>query len=143
MGSRKNYNVKNDFAMKFKTPASRRKLCKDYIKHIESGLSDECFPECDPQTLKKYVELYPKDFDTDLMIKSRRMRRLFWEEMGLRGSNGKIKGFNAKSWEFNMKNRFKEWRDKHEIEHSGEMTFKTLPQLIKEMNEEDKKKKKE
>lgn len=103
----------NQNALKFPTPESRQKLCRDYITHVESGLSDECFPECDPQTLKKYIDLFPVDFDTDKIEVSRRKRQLFWESMGRDGANGGIKGFNAKAWTFNMQNRFG-WKEKRE-----------------------------
>lgn len=136
MSGKKNTNLGNTNNTKFKTSESRKKLCQDYIKHIETGLSDECFPECDPQTLKRYIELYPSDFATDLITKAKRMRRLFWEEMGIDGTRGKLKRFNAKSWEFNMKNRFKEWRDKQEVEMSGSLG---LPQLFKKLDEDEKK----
>src|SRR3954471_3004390 len=103
----------NNFASKFPTPETRKKLCVDYITHVESGLSDECFPECDPQTLRKYMADYPDDFDTDLIERSRRKRQLFWETAGRDGTMGLIKGFNSKSWSFNMQNRFG-WREKRE-----------------------------
>ena len=137
MSGKKNTNLGNTNNKKFKTPESRKKLCRDYIKHIETGLSDECFPECDPQTLRKYMAEFPSDFDINLMTRAKRMRRLFWEQMGIDGTRGKLKRFNAKSWDFNMKNRFKEWRDKQEIEHSGNIS---LPQAIAEAvkkNEEE------
>lgn len=46
----------------------------------------------------------------------------WWERNGRKATFGESPGFNATSWIFNMKNRFKdEWRDKVEQEHSGEM----------------------
>lgn len=103
----------NTLAMKFKTPEEREALCQAYIAHVESGLSDECFPECDPQTFRRYLRDFPDDFDTDLIQKARRKRQLFWEDMGRTGSMGAIKGFNALSWRFNMGNRFG-WHEKKE-----------------------------
>ena len=44
----------NNYAMKFPLPEDRKALCAIYVLHVESGLSDECFPACDPTTLKKY-----------------------------------------------------------------------------------------
>jgi len=42
---------------------------------------------------------------------------LAWEKIGLEGTMGGIKGFNATSWSFNMKNRFpRDWRDKQNID---------------------------
>lgn len=99
--------------MKFKTPEERQALCQAYIEHVESGLSDECFPECDPQTLRRYIADFPVDFDTDAMEVACRRRQLFWEKAGRDGTMGKITGFNASSWRFNMGNRFG-WHEKRE-----------------------------
>lgn len=103
--------------MKFPTPEGRKKLCADYIAHVESGLSDECFPDCDPQTLRRYIADYPDDFDTDAIEAANRKRQLFWEKAGRDGTMGGIKGFNALSWKFNMQNRFS-WKEKREDEHT-------------------------
>jgi hypothetical protein len=35
-----------------------------------------------------------------------RRQMLAWEKIGLEGTMGEIKGFNATSWSFNMKNQF-------------------------------------
>lgn len=106
----------NQFALKFKTSEERKDLCKKYCEHIEKGYSDESFPECDIDTLKKYMAEYPDDFqvfgaDVD---RSKRIRRMFWEKIGILGTVGKLKGFSAKSWEFNMANRFG-WRMRNDV----------------------------
>jgi hypothetical protein len=49
---------------------------------------------------------------------------IFWEQIGLGGTTGQFKNFNAAAYIFTMKNKFK-WKDKHEIE-LGEETRKTL-----------------
>lgn len=103
----------NANAMKFPEPQERRKLCQAYIAHVESGLSDECFPDCDPQTLRRYVADFPIDFDTAAMDRAQRNRQLFWEKAGKDGMMGEIEGFNATFWKFNMQNRFG-WKDKRE-----------------------------
>ena len=103
----------NDFNMKFKTPESRKVVCASYIAHVESGLSDECFPDCDMDTFHRYERDFPEDFPTDLLDQARRIRRLFWERAGRDGTIGKIKGFNSKSWQFNMMNRFM-WNDRRQ-----------------------------
>lgn len=38
----------------------------------------------------------------------------YWEQQGIKGMNGQIKGFQAAVWIFNMKNRFG-WRDKQDV----------------------------
>src|SRR5258708_1723745 len=105
--------AENNNALKFKTPEERQKLCLDYIAHVESGLSDECFPECDMQTLRSYLDRFQSDFDTDKISVAKRKRQLFWERLGRDGAMGTVDGFNAKSWTFNMQNRFG-WREKRE-----------------------------
>lgn len=103
----------NNYAMKFKTPEERQALRDAYIQHIQSGLSDECFPECDMDTFHRYEQDFPEDFPTDMLNAARRRRQLFWEKAGVDGTMGQIKGFNAKSWQFNMGNRFG-WKEKRE-----------------------------
>ena len=103
----------NTNAMKFKSPDDRQRLQNQYVEHVESGLSDECFPECDLQTLRRYLRDFPDDFDIDLIEVARRKRQLFWERAGRDGTMGQIDGFNAASWKFNMGNRFG-WTEKRE-----------------------------
>lgn len=66
-----------------------------------------------PQTLRRYLEEFPVDFDTNAIDQAQRKRQLFWEKAGRDGTMGKIKGFNARSWQFNMGNRFC-WKEKRE-----------------------------
>src|SRR5688572_10998862 len=40
-----------------------------------------------------------------------------WEQIGMAGMTGKISGFNATVWIFNMKNRFG-WRDARDVKTS-------------------------
>lgn len=49
-----------------------------------------------------------------------RLSQGWWEREGRRATFGAMPGFNATSYIFQMKNRFKEdWREKQEVEHSG------------------------
>lgn len=44
----------------------------------------------------------------------------FWERAGRNGALGKIQGFNATGYIFQMKNRFAaDWREKQEVKHEG------------------------
>ncbi len=47
--------------------------------------------------------------------------KLGWEKIGMMGMAGKIAGFNATLWIFNMKNRH-QWRDRIETENKTTMT---------------------
>lgn len=109
----------NNYNMKFKTSKERVALCDKWCKHLEKGYSKESFPECDPQTIRSYMKKYPKDFDTEKLRRAEATHRVFWEEIGISGAMGKLQGFNASSWIFNMKNRFG-WRDKQDVTTDGE-----------------------
>lgn len=52
-----------------------------------------------------------------------RFSQAWWEKQGRLATFGGFDGFNATSFIFNMKNRFKDdWRDKVEQERTGEQT---------------------
>jgi len=123
MSARKN----NKLAQKWKDGKQRRELCVAFMKHVEKGYSIDCFPDCDFKTIKKYMKDYPQEFQSDQISRSQRLGRMFWEQIGLSGTVGKIKGFNAKSWDLNMKNRYG-WKEKQDIT-SGDKPLKT--QIIK------------
>lgn len=122
MSGKDGMNTGNTNAMKFKTAQARRALCTAYCAHVEQGLSDESFPECDMQTFKHYREEFPLDFGTVAIERSRRTRQLLWEKAGLDGMMGRIHGFNATSWRFNMANRFR-WRDRSDVTSDEKPTF--------------------
>ena len=115
---RGSYNLQNNFAEKFKTQIQRKKLLTEYLNHICCGYSDKSFTLCDMDTFVHYCKKYPNDFPTDMIERAKRERMLFWEKIGIEGTTGKIPGYNSRSWEFNMKNRFK-WSEKIEVESTG------------------------
>ena len=125
MTGKKGSNLGNNNAMKFKSSKDRKRLCAEYILHVRSGLSVECFPLCDPQTLRKYVEQFPSDFDIGLMEQARRERIQYWETIGRDGTIGKIRGFNAKSWQFNMQNRAG-WKERSAVEQTNVVGYEEL-----------------
>jgi len=72
---------------------------------------------CDWDTVEAYMDNHPDDFPADKLREAMRRQMLVWEKIGLEGTMGEIKGFNATSWSFNMKNRFpRDWRDKQNID---------------------------
>ena len=114
----------NNFNKKWKTSLDRKKAFKAVCDHIESGLSRQSFPLADWDTVEAYLKDFPEDFPADRLQEAFRRQRLKWEEWGIDGMRGKIPGFNATTWKFNMKNRFpREWRDKQEpdLNHSGDI----------------------
>ena len=105
----------NNFAMKWKTPEERQKLCDDFCAHLAEGFSIGAFPDADHKTIKRYARDFPEDFPAEKLEGAARRGRLYWEKMGKDGAEGKIEHFNATAWIFNMKNRVG-WKDRTEIE---------------------------
>ena len=96
-------------------------LIKQYIEHRRKGLSKRSFPPCFFSTIEKHLEEnvvfapFKKELET-----AEREGRMVWEEIGLKIARGEIKG-NPVAWIFTMKNKFHDdWKDKQEVEHSGE-----------------------
>lgn len=118
----------NDFNMKWKTKAERQEAFEAVYQHLSSGFSRSSFPLSDWDTVERYMRDFPEDFPAEKIAEAMRANALEWERIGMDGARGKIAGFNAAAWIFNMKNRFKEdWRDKHDIDHQssdGSMTPK-------------------
>ena len=91
---------------RFKTVAQKKKLLEDYIEHCKQGLSDECFPPCNIEIFDICAVQNPNIFDIDVIERARRERQLFREKLGITGTLGKIRGFNAASWKSGMQERF-------------------------------------
>lgn len=57
---------------------------------------------------------------SEAVKRAERFSQGWWEKQGRLATFGGVEGYNATSFIFNMKNRFKDdWREKQEIEHSG------------------------
>lgn len=82
---------------------------------LAQGYSQEAFAGqigVDEDTITNWKEKHPDFFGA--VKRGIAAGRKFWEEMGIDGATGKIEGFNATAWIFNMKNRHG-WRDKQEV----------------------------
>ena len=91
----------------------KSEYCAHLIAHMASGLSFESFAaviKVNQDTLHEWAKVQPEFSEAKKEAWSQNM--LFWERIGLTGMAGKMPGFNAAIWIFNMKNRFK-WRDLH------------------------------
>lgn len=111
--------------LKFGTPEKRRAMWAALCKHVSDGFSLKSFPICDEETCWSYSERFPEDCPYSEFEDAKREGLLFWEKIGVAGATGKLEGFNATSWIFNMKNRAG-WTDKTENRNVDE-NGKTLP----------------
>ena len=94
----------------------RPEYCEKIIKAMSKGLSKAAASaECgfSHDSLYRWEKKYPEF--SDAIKEGEHQCMLFWEKAGIQGMMGKIKGFNATSWIFNMKNRA-HWQDR--VEHS-------------------------
>jgi hypothetical protein len=94
----------------------KKEYCDKLIDHMKQGLSFESFAGV-VGTCKQTIYTWTENHAEFLDAKKRgsALSQLTWEKMGIAGAAGKIAGFNATSWIFNMKNRC-DWRDKKEVE---------------------------
>ena len=107
------------------TPEDRKAACERFCNHIEKGYSMKSWSEADNETVTRYIDSFPEDFDPELIETAKRKSLLFWEKTGVAGRMGKITFFNAAVWMFNMKNRAG-WRDKVDHDHGGKVELVTI-----------------
>jgi transposase len=88
--------------------------CEMLVEHMKRGLSFEAFGAvvdvCE-DTLYEWRKVHPEF--SEAYKRGLAHSRNFWEELGLIGTT-EGKNFNATTWIFNMKNRFK-WKDRHDV----------------------------
>lgn len=88
--------------------------CELLIDHMKRGLSFESFGavvDCCEDTLHEWKKVHSEFSES--YKKGEVYSRMLWEELGLVGTT-EGKNFNATTWIFNMKNRFK-WKDRHDV----------------------------
>lgn len=85
--------------------------------------------DIDRSTLTDWTEQHP---EFSRAVKSGLDRaQAWWEKKGRIATFGGVDGYNATSYIFQMKNRFKEdWRDKQEREHSGHVKTERVERVI-------------
>lgn len=101
----------------------KEEYCDLLIEHMKKGLSFDSFAgivKVNLDTLYEWGKVH-KEFSEAKKLAFEE-NRIYWEEIGIAGMVGKIPGFNATIWIFNMKNRFK-WRDNHHIEQNSNVTI--------------------
>lgn len=108
----------------FKEGASKAEIC------LELEIGFDAFQD--------YQEKYPEF--SDAVKKGMQVSQGWWEKKGRIATMGGVDGFNAVSFIFNMKNRFKEdWKDKQEIDNTHsfkEISEDELDQKIKRLTKE-------
>lgn len=97
----------------FKVGASKAEICM----RLEIGFD----------AFQYYQDDHPEFFEA--VKKGVHISQGWWEMKGRQATMGGVEGFNATSFIFNMKNRFrKDWNDRKEVDHSstdGTMTPKS------------------
>ncbi len=104
--------------------------CEMLIDHMSQGLSFESFAgkvRVDRDTIYAWVEANPQFSDAKKV--GTQLGLLFWEQLGNSGAAGNLPGFNAASFCFNMKNRYK-WRDRQDITSGDKPLPESPPQVI-------------
>lgn len=129
-------NPGNKNSEKFDTPEKRINMFGRLLKHLSEGLGKNCFPDCDWDTVLRYVDKYPDECPRDEFETALRMGNLFWESMGRSGAFGRIDGFNAAAWIFNMKNKYS-WKDRTEISDGGKSPEAIAQAKAAEMTDKD------
>lgn len=104
--------------LKFGTPEKRRAMWDAFCQHVADGYSIKSFPICDEDTCYSYAKRFPEDCPYEEFEDAKRKALLFWEKLGVAGTTGKLPGFNAATWIFNMKNRAG-WTDRVENTNQG------------------------
>lgn|SRR3990167_7086635 len=88
--------------------------CEQVEEFMSTGLSQEAFAGnigVSEDTIYEWKKVH-KEF-SEAVKRGVSKSRKFWEELGLVGTT-EGNHFNAPTWIFNMKNRFK-WKDRHDI----------------------------
>ena len=75
---------------------------------------------------------------SDAIKEGENQSALWWAKMGMAGMTGKVPGFNAAIWIFNMKNRHG-WADKTDVNHGGQPDNPVIARIEREIiNPKDK-----
>lgn len=96
-------------------------MCDDVIAYGKQGMG-KCEMASNLGITYNSFETYQEQHAEFLQAVKEALRhsQAWWESQGRIATFGGCDGFNATSYIFQMKNRFKEdWRDKQETEHSG------------------------
>ena len=123
----------------------KKEYCNQLIDMMKEGASkaEVCLNfDCSFQTFLDWQAANPEFLEA--VNRGLNLSKGKWEQIGREAAFGNCEGFNATSWIFNMKNRFKnedlfkeKWSDKQELEHSGKIGLTDLTDLELQKKLED------
>jgi hypothetical protein len=117
----------------FPTPDDRREACQAYIDHLEQGYSKNSFELCSPETIAKYMQNFPEEFDNYEIAKAYRRGMLVWEGIGMSLAMGTTSG-NGQVYFRTMMNQYG-WRNEVTVDEPEK--YKT-PQIdFSKMSDDD------
>ncbi len=104
----------------------RSKIFSELCGHVKAGYSLQCFGPLSEITVRKWLKVYPKEFNEEELATALRLGQSGWEEIGRKQSNGTCLG-NSRSWYYNMANRYG-WREKVDVtaEHKGQVNVSVV-----------------
>ncbi len=101
------------------------KYCKAIVQHCAEGrslISFAVFLGVGSSTVQKWVKAHPEFAEAHIAAKEAQM--VYYENIALDQAKGEIRGGNAASLIFILKNRFSEhYRDRQEVDMKGEVNF--------------------
>ena len=98
----------------------KKEMCDKVVPFMAQGYSQKALAghlEISEDTLYAWIKEHP-EFSESVKDGSTQSA-IWWEKVGMTGMVGKIAGFNATTWIFNMKNRHG-WTDKTDVNHGGQ-----------------------
>lgn len=102
----------------------KNRYCQALDEHMKEGFSYSSFAGLigvHLDTLYAWERKHPEFSEAKKRGELKSL--LHWEKLGMNGISGEIKGFNAATYIFNMKNRFG-WADRNEASQEHETTIK-------------------
>jgi hypothetical protein len=115
----------NNYNEKWKTAEERIVACEQYCSYLRQGRSKKFYPDADENTIKRYIETYPKEFRPEKIADAERKGLSALELSLMNASLGKIPNANATLLIWLSKNKLN-WRDK--VDHTSD--GKALPTPI-------------
>ena len=84
----------------------KEEYCEKLIQHMKHGYSFESFAatiDVHRDTLYEWCKVHESFSDAKKIAKDKSL--LFFEQVGIAGMTGKLKGFNVAAWIYTLKNR--------------------------------------